>query len=99
MFLGGEGRPCITTEVIAMNMSLLELRHTVESCFLPLQCRCFVSADHELTLEVVDPETGENVIVGGIHVGSLNSSRAIATLVAEVRDELRTAGIRTSQQA
>jgi hypothetical protein len=82
-----------------MNMSLLELRHTIESCFLPLQCRCFVSSDRELTVEVLDSETGANVTVGGVSIESLNSSRAIATLVAEVRAELSAGAVKTSRRA
>jgi hypothetical protein len=82
-----------------MNMSLLELRHTIESCFLPLQCRCFVSSDRELTVEVLDSDTGANVIVGSVSVESLNSSRAIATLVAEVKAELSAVAINASRRA
>ena len=82
-----------------MNMSLLELRHTIESCFLPLQCRCFMSSDNELTVEVVDPDTGANVIVGGVSIDSLNSSRAIATLVAQMRAKLSERGSKASRRA
>jgi hypothetical protein len=82
-----------------MNMSLLELRHTIESCFLPLQCRCIVSSDRELTVEVLEPDTGANVIVGGVSIESLNSSRAIATLVAEVRAELSAGAVKAIRRA
>jgi hypothetical protein len=82
-----------------MNMSLLELRHTIESCFLPLQCRCIVSSDRELTVEVLKPDTGANVIVGGVSIESLNSSRAIATLVAEVRAELSAGAVKAIRRA
>jgi hypothetical protein len=82
-----------------MNMSLLELRHAIEACFLPLQCRCFVSSDYGLTVEVLDSDTGANVVVGGISIESLNSSRAIATLVAEVRAEISTAVGKASRRA
>ena len=81
-----------------MNMSLLELRHTIECCFLPLQCRCIVSSDRELTVEVLDSNLGANVIVGGVSIESLNSSRAIATLGAEVRAELSAGAIKASRQ-
>ena len=82
-----------------MNMSLLELRHTIESCFLPLQCRCFLSSDGELAVEVLDADTGANVIVGGVCIDSLNSSRAIATLVAQVRGQLSAVAINASRRA
>jgi hypothetical protein len=75
------------------------LRHTIESCFLPLQCRCIVSSDRELTVEVLEPDTGANVIVGGVSIESLNSSRAIATLVAEVRAELSAGAVKAIRRA
>ncbi|MDB6141321.1 MAG: hypothetical protein JWP80_365 [Pseudomonas sp.] len=75
-----------------MNISLLELRHIIESSFLPLECRCSVNIDRELTVEVVNPASGANVVMGGFSVASLDSSRAIAALIAEVRSELALSG-------
>lgn len=71
-----------------MTLSLLELRHIIESGFLPLQCKCMCNSSDELTIELVDPSTGANMIVGGISVASLSTSRAIAELIAELRMEL-----------
>ncbi|MDH0748874.1 DUF1652 domain-containing protein [Pseudomonas sp. GD03842] len=68
-----------------MAISLLELRHIIESGFLPLECRCTASASNELTIELVDPATGANLVTGGINAASLDNSRAIAELVAQLR--------------
>lgn len=68
-----------------MFISLLELRHVIESGFLPLECRCTSSSANELTIEIIDPTTGANLVVGGIDVATLRSSRAISELVGELR--------------
>lgn len=71
-----------------MAMSPLELRHIIESGFLPLHCRCFINARNELTIELIDPATAQNLITSGISVAQLNSSRAIANLIAELKTRL-----------
>lgn len=71
-----------------MSISLLELRHIIESGFLPLHCRCTASTDGELTLEVIDPASGSNLMMGGISIATLGTSRAIAELIAQVKSEL-----------
>ena len=58
-----------------MAISLLELRHIIESGFLPLQYR------------FTDRTTGANFVVGGIDVATLGTSRAISELIAELRTE------------
>ncbi|EIK93330.1 hypothetical protein PMM47T1_27464 [Pseudomonas sp. M47T1] len=68
-----------------MSISLLELRHIIESGFLPLECRCTSSSANELTIEIVDPTTGANLVVGGIDVATLRSGRATSELVGELR--------------
>lgn len=68
-----------------MSISLLELRHIIESGFLPLECRCTSSSANELTIEIIDPATGTNLVVGGIDIATLRSSRAISELVGELR--------------
>lgn len=73
-----------------MAMSPLELRHIIESGFLPLQCRCSINARGELTIALVDPATAQNLVTGGIPVSQLNSSRAIANLIAELKARLVT---------
>jgi hypothetical protein len=71
-----------------MSISLLELRHIIESGFLPLECRCTTSATNELTIEIFDRTTGANLTVGGIDVATLGTSRAISELIGELRAEL-----------
>lgn len=72
-----------------MAISALELRHIIESGFLPMRCKCSATADGELTLDVVDPETGASAVMAGIPIASLNTSRAIADLIAQVRLQVR----------
>ncbi|RJX74899.1 DUF1652 domain-containing protein [Pseudomonas sp. LS-2] len=71
-----------------MAISMLELRHIIESGFLPLECRCTTSATNELTIEILDRTTGANLAVGGIDVATLGTSRAISELIGELRAEL-----------
>lgn len=68
-----------------MSISLLELRHIIESGFLPLECRCTVSAPDELTIEINDRTTGANLVVSGIDVAKLGTCRAISDLVGDLR--------------
>lgn len=70
-----------------MTISLLELRHIIESGFLPLQCRCTSPSANELTIEIIDPTTGANFVVGGVDVATLGTSRAISELIGELRTE------------
>lgn len=72
-----------------MSISLLELRHIIESGFLPLECRCTSTTANELTIEIIDRTTGVNLAVGGIDVATLGTSRAISELIGELRNEFR----------
>lgn len=74
-----------------MSMSLLELRHVIESGLLPLDCRCSSILPGELVVEVFDPATKQNLVVGGVSIATLSSSRAIANLIAELRAEINSA--------
>lgn len=71
-----------------MSISLLELRHIIESGFLPLECRCTSPTANELTIEIIDRATGANLAVGGIDVATLGTSRAISELIGQLRSEL-----------
>ncbi|MFJ5300894.1 DUF1652 domain-containing protein [Pseudomonas sp. NPDC088368] len=73
-----------------MSISLLELRHIIESGFLPLECRCTSTTANELTIEIIDRTTGANLAVGGIDVATLGTSRAISELIGELRTEFST---------
>ncbi|MFK3795571.1 MULTISPECIES: DUF1652 domain-containing protein [unclassified Pseudomonas] len=70
-----------------MSISLLELRHIIESGFLPLECRCTSPSANELTIEIIDRATGANLAVGGIDIATLGTSRAISELIGELRAE------------
>jgi len=48
-----------------MALSLLELRHIIESSFLPLKCRCTVDGKGDLTIELMDESAGTNLVTGG----------------------------------
>lgn len=71
-------------------ISTLEIRHIIESAFLPMACRCTISPGGSLTVHVTDPATGRaDLVVTGIAIATLSSARAISDLVAELRTELR----------
>lgn len=72
-----------------MAISALELRHIIESGFLPMRCKCSANANGELTIEIIDPASGSNVVMGGIPIASLNTSRAISDLIAQLRAQVR----------
>lgn len=71
-----------------MAISLLELRHIIESAFLPLDCRCSCNSQGELTIEVSDPVLGSIVVMGGVPAATLGSSRAISNFIAQIRSEV-----------
>lgn len=71
-----------------MVMSLLELRHIIESGLLPLKCRCTADANGDLTIELMDEYAGTNLVTGGIPIASLQTSRDIANLIAQLRYEI-----------
>ncbi|MFS2159044.1 DUF1652 domain-containing protein [Pseudomonas sp. Pseusp122] len=71
-------------------ISSLELRHIIEAAFLPTKCACTISSDGSMTIQLTSPENAEEQLtVTGIDSASLASSRSIAALVAELKEELR----------
>jgi hypothetical protein len=71
-------------------LSHLELRQIVESGFLPLKSVCSINPDGLMTVELFHPMKGHAaVITQGIPVEGLETSRAIATLVAQLKTELQ----------
>ncbi|MBA1228315.1 DUF1652 domain-containing protein [Pseudomonas viridiflava] len=80
--------------MIASGLSTLELRSIVEGAFLPLRCTCTVAPDYSMTVQVNDPSSGRvELLVTGISLGKLRTSRDISQLVAELRDELNHSGV------
>jgi len=71
-----------------MAISTLELRHIIERGFLPMQCRCSIDARGEVSIELVDPAPGRNLVAGGIPISELNTSRAIGNLIAELKNRI-----------
>ncbi|MFJ5300923.1 DUF1652 domain-containing protein [Pseudomonas sp. NPDC088368] len=75
-----------------MSLSLLELRHIIESGFLPMKCRCTMDTNGDLTIELMDESAGTNLVTGGISVTGLQTSRDIANLVGKLRAEIASSG-------
>ena len=70
-------------------LSHLELRQIVESGFLPMKSVCSISPDGLMTVELFHPMKGHAcVIAQGIPVEGLETSRAIAALVAQLKSDL-----------
>jgi hypothetical protein len=75
-----------------MALSELELRHIIERGFLPLQCKCIIDSRGELSVELLDPPTGRNLVASGIHRSQFDSCRGIANFVAEIKTQLAMQG-------
>ena len=72
-------------------LSTLELRNIIESSFLPTRCQCSLGADESLTVKVFDRKSERvDLVVTGIQASTLDSSRAISDLIAELRYDLKT---------
>jgi hypothetical protein len=75
--------------MIAYRLSTLELRGIIESAFLPLRCTCTVASDNSLTVQITDPHSDRmDLLVTGISLDRLNTSRDICDLVTELRCEM-----------
>lgn len=70
-------------------ISALELRHIIECGFLPLSCHCPVNPDGSLMIKLFEPTSGlVDLLVTSVTTSGLNSSRAIANLIGELRSEM-----------
>lgn len=75
--------------MIAYRLSTLELRGIIERAFLPLRCTCCVAPDYSMTVQISDPHSDRvDLLVTGISLERLNTSRDISELVAELRYDL-----------
>jgi hypothetical protein len=75
--------------MIACTLSNLELRSIIESAFLPMRCDCTVLND-TMTVEVIDPVTDHvELLVTGIALDRLDTSRALCELISELRANLK----------
>lgn len=74
------------------NRSLLsntEIRHIIESGFAPLSCRCELTSNEALTVEIYEADTGKvELFVTGIALSDVQTSRAVARLICELRSEV-----------
>ena len=75
-----------------MALSELELRHIIERGFLPLQCKCIIDSRGDLSVELLDQSTGQNLVAGGIPRSQFDSCRGIANFVAEMKAQLAIQG-------
>lgn len=74
--------------MIECTLSNLELRSIIESAFLPMRCNCTV-LDDTMTVEVIDPSTEHvELLVSGIALDRLDTSRALCELISELHAEL-----------
>ncbi|WP_297840020.1 DUF1652 domain-containing protein [Pseudomonas sp.] len=79
--------------MIAYRLSTLELRGIIERAFLPLRCTCTVAPDYSMTVQISDLHSDRvDLIVTGISLDRLNTSRDISELVAELRYDLANNG-------
>ncbi|MFJ2366484.1 DUF1652 domain-containing protein [Pseudomonas sp. NPDC087697] len=71
-------------------LSTLELRHLIESAFLPLSCQCRVGPGGSLQAQIFEPVTGRvELLVTGIPASSLTGNLAITKLIGEIRHDLK----------
>ena len=73
-------------------LSNLELRHLIESAFLPARCKCScsVTGAPSLTIEIFEEDlVSIALFVTGVDINTLSSSRAISSLIAEIREDLK----------
>lgn len=77
--------------MIACTLSNLELRNIIESGFSPGACNCTV-VDDVMTVEIIDPVTKrQELLVSGIRLDKLDTSRALSLLIAKLRADLQDA--------
>ncbi|BAP41633.1 DUF1652 domain-containing protein [Pseudomonas sp. 21LCFQ02] len=73
-----------------MLLSHADLRHIMETAFVPSLCKCTITADGLMSLELSHPRTqAEEFSLSGIPVAQLDTGRAIASLVLGIREEVR----------
>jgi len=69
-------------------ISKLELSHLLETAFLPIKCSCTFDSEEAMTVRLINPRTGDvDMTVSDIATAPLNSSRAIADLIAMLKKD------------
>ena len=75
-------------------ISSLELRRIIESEFLPIKCICSIDPEGRMTVSLYQSQKGHAAfITEGLATGHLTSSRAIAGLVGELKQEFARKGL------
>jgi hypothetical protein len=78
-------------------MNLAHLRTQLERSFSPLACECSVTGEHSLTVKLYDPESGRvDLVISGLDLGSLRTPEAVEALIDELRYELESNSLRSS---
>lgn len=73
----------------ALGFCTLEMRHIIESEFLPLRCECLEAENNTLMIRIHNPDTDEvELTASGISQEAFSSSRNILNLVGKLREEL-----------
>ncbi|PWB35096.1 hypothetical protein DCO48_03665 [Pseudomonas sp. SDI] len=65
----------------------LELRQLIEGAFLPARCEVSCSDGLSLTLHFAQDAEHDEMTITGIRLSALPNTRAMADLVAQVREE------------
>lgn len=69
-------------------LSILEMRHLIECAFLHIRCKCRLSdtGASALTIEIFSSDNDSTeLLITAIDIDTLNTSRDIANMVAEIR--------------
>jgi hypothetical protein len=79
-------------------ISTLELRHIIESAFLPKKCVCSIQPDHTMTIRIGSVEEIDAFTATGIDFSRFSTSRAIAGLVGELKEEMKMGQVSIQQR-
>lgn len=75
-------------------LSTLELRHIIETAFLPNPCECRIDPDRSLQVQIFEQDSGRvELQVKGVSMVQLNSSQAIAKLIEKIRGDITEVGV------
>lgn len=71
-------------------LSDLEIQHLLETAFLPDRCICTLDPFGSINVQIFDQRTEELLLtLAGISRVEVASSRSIANLVGQIREEIR----------
>jgi hypothetical protein len=74
-------------------ISNLELRQIIESGFLPLKCICTIDPEGRLTVSLYQSQKGHAALIAEVpSIDHLTTSRAIAALVGDLKQEFTRKG-------